>query len=132
MTTTFEPWLRALEGAGKGPFTCTIFRGQPFAFSWTVTGDYTGATYKGSLRLQPDAAGATLVDFTTAALVIAGGQTTFKISLTKAQTAALPADGEGDGVVELATTILWTRSGVPEEMLMGGTALVLGKVTDAS
>ena len=66
MATTFDAWLRQLAASGRRipDGTLTIDRGLPFSWSFTVTGDWSGATIAASLRLGPDVAGDALEDFT--------------------------------------------------------------------
>lgn len=130
--TTFDPWLQQLREAQKGPVTLQIDRGLPWQYSLALQADYTGATLKGSIRLTPDTPDPTLADFTVSGPVVADGVSTFTLSLTKTQTAALPSDTDRDGVSEFAFDLLITPDGGIEQRLFGGVAVVKGKVTNAS
>lgn len=136
MATTFDAWLRQLAASGRRipDGTLTIDRGLLFAWTFTVTGDWTGATVAASLRLDPDAAGATLEDFATSndGYDPDSGKTGFTLSLTKDETGALLADDDGDALVPTAIDILFTPSGGSQMRLMGGIVMIAGKVTDAS
>jgi len=134
MKTQFDDWLAQLRRAGKGPVSINIDRGLPYSWSFTLRGNFTGSVLASSLRLSPDAGGATLVDFTAASPVYLSseGETLFNVSLTKTQTAALPADADGDGLLTLAFDTLLTPSGGTQFRLFGGTATIAGKVTNAA
>lgn len=130
--TTFDPWLAQLRAAQKGPVTLQIDRGLPFVYSFALQADYTGSSLIGSIRLNPDAIDPTLADFTVSGPTVTDGVTTFGLSLTKTQTAALPADTDVDGVSEFAFDLLFTPDGGTQQRLFGGVAVVKGKVTNAS
>lgn len=136
MSTTFDAWLRQLAASGRRipDGTITIDRSLPFSWSFTVTGDWTGATVASSLRLDPDAAGATLEDFAAVndGYDAVSGKTGFTLSLTKTETGALLVDDDGDALVATAIDILFTPSGGSQMRLMGGVAMIAGRVTDAS
>lgn len=141
MATEFDAWLRQLTVAGMRipDGRLTINRGLPFYWGFTMGGDWTGAVLVSSLRLTPDAADPVVADFTCETLAYdptstdesATGVTPFTITLSGAQTAALTADNDADGVVELAVDFVLTPSGGDPWRLMGGVAVVAGKVTDA-
>lgn len=131
LTSPFYEWEQALADAGKGPASIYIDRSIPFSAVWSIGANFTGATAKASLRSSPDASGSTLADFTVSSPTVSGGVTTFTVSLSASATAALPADTEGDGVVPLVWDFLLTPSGGTQFRLMGGTAYVSGKVTNA-
>ncbi|MGX7926450.1 hypothetical protein ACWPMX_07740 [Tsuneonella sp. HG094] len=131
--TTFEEWLRQLRAAGKlAPNGINIDRGLPFAWTFALGGDWTGATIASSLRLDPDAAGATVEDFTCSndGYDADADATEFTLALTDAETAALIADTDGDALVQLAWDVVFTPSGGDTMRLMGGIATVTGKVTN--
>lgn len=134
MAAPFEPWLRQLAASGRRipDGTITIDRGAPFNWTFTVTGDWTGAAVKAALRLEPDAAGAVLVALTATndGYDAGSGKTRFTLSLTKAQTGALLPDDDGDALVSVAIDVLFAPSGGVQERLMGGAAVIAGKVTD--
>lgn len=131
MDTTFDPWLKELEAAKKGPVELRIDRGLPFRYVMALQLDLTGAVFTAALRTEPDAGVAPLVSFTVTSGV-AAGVTTVTLALTKEQTAALPADGDGDALVALAFDLLVVPAGGTQSRLLGGTAIVSGKVTNAS
>lgn len=134
MKAPFEPWLRQLAASGRRipDGTITIDRGMPFNWPFTITGDWTGATVKASLRQEPDAAGAVVIDLTASndGYDAGSNKTGFTLSLTKAQTGGLLADDDGDALVTLALDVLFTPSGGVQERLMGGAVVLAGKVTD--
>lgn len=128
--TTFDEWLRQLRAAGKlAPNGINIDRGVPFTWTFALGGDWTGATIASSLRLAPDANGATVANFTVSNDGVVGGATEFTISLTNVQTAALTADTDGDALVQLAWDVLFTPSGGTKMRLFGGVATIAGEVT---
>lgn len=129
MASTFDDWLRALALAGKGPATLYCDRGVAFARTLAVGADLTGASVRGEVRAAPDATGSALATFTVSALSVAGGQTSFTLSLTETVVNALPAPGDGSGVVDLVFDLLWTPSGGTEQRLFGGIFKVIGQVT---
>lgn len=135
MATTFDAWLRALAAAGKGrlpPLGINIDRGLPFEETLVFGGEWAGAALSASLRVEPDAPGSTIADFTVSAPVVYGGYTGFTLTLTKEQTAALPESGAADALAQLAFDVLFTPSGGTQRRAFGGVATVSGKVTNAS
>ena len=134
MATPFDEWLRQLAASGKGGFTLpAATRGRKYSFGFQATADFTGATLRGEVRLAPDAGGAALATFTCSGPTVALGVTTFTIVLLAGtganSTGILPADGDGDGLVELAVDVLLTPSGGVEELLFVAKLPVLGRVT---
>jgi hypothetical protein len=134
--TTFDDWLRQLRAAGKlAPAGISIDRGLPFNWTMAIGGDWTGATVTSSLRLSPDAAGAPVRDFTVNPMGYSPtlDATEYKLSLTKNETAGLPADTDGDGLVQLAWDVLLLPDGGSVDLdtirLFGQVATVTGKVT---
>jgi len=132
MASTFEAWLRQLAAARQGPVAMQIDRGVAFRTRLVVGAPLSGAVLAGSLRLAPDAGGAVLASFTCGAAEIDGDYTGFAVTLTSVQTAALPADTDGDALVELAFDFLLTPSGGTQKRLFGGVATVAGKVTNGT
>ena len=130
--TTFDAWLAELAKAQKGPVTLQIDRGIPFVYSLALDGDWTGSALIGSIRLAPDTVDPVLVSFTVSGPTVVDDVTSFTLSLTKTQTAALPADNDADGVSQFAYDLLFTPDGGTEQRLFGGVAVVKGKVTNAS
>jgi hypothetical protein len=133
MSTTFDDWLRQLAAAGKlARSGIAIDRGLPFAWTFALGGDWTGATIASSLRLAPDAEGDAVEDFTCPNDGYSADldATEFTLALTALQTAALTADDDGDGLATLAWDVLFTPSGGDEMRLFGGPATIAGKVTD--
>lgn len=130
--TPFDEWLRQLAAAKKGPVPLRIDRGLPWTYTIALQADYTGSSLIGSIRLAPDAIDPVLVSFTVSGPSVADGVTSFTLSLTKEQTAALPADADADGTTQLVYDLLFTPSGGTQSRLFGGVVEVLGKVTNAS
>lgn len=137
--TAWDDWLRKLSADGKGglglqgkPQMRAIDRGLPYVYVLAVGMDVSADTFDASIRAAPDAAGATLADFDVTVGSYADGVTTITLELTEEQTAALPSDGDADGLEELVFDILWTPSGGTQQRFMGGVIQVSGKVTDGS
>lgn len=134
-TTTFDTWLAQHKAAGSGGviLPLTIDRGGAFAEVMAVQGNRSADAFAASLRANPDASGSTLADFTitVGAYNAASDLTPVTLALTKAATAALPADDEGDGVIYLAMTMLWDPAGSAAQTLLLAAAIPLtGKVTE--
>jgi len=135
MVTQFEAWLQQLGSAGKRiKPTIPIDRGLPFAFIFSMQGDWAGSQISASLRLFPDAGGDTLADLTCAepAYDPIDDLTIFSMTLTGAQTQDLPSDALLEGVVRVAIDIVLRPAGYNPFRLMGGVATIVGKVTNAS
>lgn len=129
--STFDAWVRQLAATRKGPAPMQIDRGLPFSARFVIGAPMAGSV-SAAIRLAPDAGGAVLVAFTASAVTVEGDYAEFTLSLTKVQTAALPADTDGDALVELAYDVLFTPTGGTQTRLFGGVATVAGKVTDAA
>lgn len=133
--TPFEPWLRQLAATGQrvpDALCPQIDRGLQCLYRFTLEGNWASATVHSSLRLDPDASGATIVDFTCVneGYDAAAGMTTFLLFLSSAETTALPPDSDGDALVQLAWDVLFQPSGGANARLFGGVATVRGKVTN--
>lgn len=123
----WDEWLAALKAAGRGGAhlpQLTIDRGLAYSKVIAFAADLSGDTITAALRASPDAA-SVLVDFTVAVGAYTGGTTEVTLSLTSAQTAALPADSDLDGVEEFPFDLL--RNGA---RLLAGTIKIAGKVTN--
>lgn len=136
MATTFDAWLAACAAAGKGGarWVWTATRGLAFGIVLDLDGDWTGTAMAAYVRQQPDAAGAALVDFsvTGPVVVTVGDIVTSAFTFTLAagsganSTGALPADTDGDGVVDLPLFITLTESGGTADLFAGGIMRVIG------
>src|SRR5690606_29289646 len=107
-------------------------RGLAYEYTLAIGADLSADAFEASLRASPDAAGATLADFTITVGSYADSVTPITLELTEEETAALPIDGNADGLETMVFDILWTPSGGTEQRLMGGIIQVSGKVTDGS
>lgn len=131
MKTPFDIWLRELGAAGKlVKRGIRIDRGVPFAWSFALAGDWTSATIKSALRLNPDA-GEPIEEFSCSNDGMIDEATVFTIALTADETGALPFDGTGEAVTRMAWDILFTPPGGDELRLLGGAASVVGEVTQS-
>lgn len=130
---TFEPWLAQLAAAGKGPVTLYATRGRAWRTTITLAGNWTGATMRGQIRLEPDAA-ASLASFTITGPVVVGDSTQFTLSLAAGaganSTGVLPADSAGENFIELPFDLLLTPSGGVEDLLFGGNFILIGRITE--
>ena len=123
----WDDWLASLKAAGKGGVPLpqlTIDRGLAYEKIIAFEADLSADTITAALRASPDAA-SVLVDFTVAVGAYSGGTTEVTLSLTSAQTAALPSDSDLDGVEEFPFDLL--RNG---SRLLAGTIKLAGKVTN--
>lgn len=135
MSTTFDAWLRECTAAQKGGAGFTWYATRGTAFSWILRreGSWAGTTMRAILRSQPDAA-VSLAEFTESAanLVTIDGAAWTEFTFTLAagpganSTASLPADGDADGLVQLALLIWETPAGGSEDFFAGGTFVVMG------
>lgn len=136
MATTFDTWLAACAAAGKGGarWIWTAMRGFKYTAVIDLDGDWTGATMAAYVRQQPDAVGDPLVTFSVTGPVVAtlGGVTTsaFTFELVAGtganSTGILPADTDGDAVLDLPLFITITESGGSAELFAGGIMRVMG------
>lgn len=132
--TPFDGWLSQLAGSGKGGFTLpAASRTRKYTVGVQIPGDFTGATMRAEVRAGPDAGGSALASFTVTGPVVAGGNSTFSLSLAAGSgansTGVLPADAAGDGTVWLAVDVLLTPSGGTEELLFGAALPLVGRIT---
>lgn len=136
MATTFDDWLRQLRAAKQGPASINIDRGVPFAWSFSIKDNLPGAKVRASLRLEPDSSGAAIADFAVSGPEIVtvpdGTFTVFNLSLSAAQTSTMPADNDGDGLVQLAFDTLLAPTGGAFNRFFAGAATISGKVTNGS
>lgn len=129
----FDGWLRELAAANKGGFV-TRLPDATRTLAWStpvvLPGDWTGAVLEGTISASPDAASA-LATFAVSGPVVAGGTSTFTISLASGTgantTGSLPADGTGAGFIELPYMLRLTPSGGVKDTLFGGLFPLLGK-----
>ena len=128
MSTQFQAWLSSL-GSRRADLPAAD-RALAVSHTLTYPGNVTTATLRGAIKASPDAT-AELATFTIGTPVFADGVTTWAISLTAAQTAGLPADGDGDGVETFVFDFLLTLSGQPTARICGGLFVVSGFVTEA-
>lgn len=139
MATEFDDWLRQLAAAGKGGSALSAkdipaaIRGNAWSLILVLPGDFSAATISGTLRASPDASTALATLSFTALTYDAGTNKTTTTGSLAAGTGAnstgiLPADADGNGVLELPLAIYLTPSGGTNELLLGGKFTLLGKV----
>lgn len=129
MTTQFDTWLQTLGGL-RADMPMTV-RGLAISHTVTFPGNVTTATLTGSVKAAPDAT-SELAVFTVGAPSFNAGTnlTTWAVSLTGAQTGALPVDADGDGRVDLIFDFILTLSGGTPQRIFGGLFPVSGFVTE--
>ena len=119
MTTQYNTWLKTL-GPLRADMPMTV-RGQAISHTVTYPGDVTTATLAGSVKASPDAT-SELAVFTVGTPSFNSGTnlTTWAVSLTGAQTGALPVDADGDGRTDLIYDFLLTLSGGTAQRIFRG------------
>jgi hypothetical protein len=127
--TQWTDWLGQLAAAGKGPVPISdVVRGRDWLWGVNLDADFTGASLAGDVRAAPDASGDPLATFTVSGPVVTDGVSRFTISLDAAATAALPADGDGNGVEAWPYMLFLTPAGGAAELLIGGALTLMGNV----
>src|SRR3546814_11438315 len=109
-----------------------IDRGLPYVYVMAIGMDVSADSFEASIRAAPDAAGAALADFDVTVGAFADGVTTITLELSDTQTAALPSDGDADGLEEMVFDMLWSPSGGTQQRFLAGAIPVSGKVTAGS
>jgi len=130
MTDEFADWLAQLGRDRKGPVTFeAVTRGLPWVGT-TVTfpGNVTTATLQMQIRAAPNSA-TVLEDVTIGTPSFADGKTTWALSMTAAETLALPGIENENGLAYLPTDVLLTLSGSSAQRLFGGILPVSGYIT---
>lgn len=127
MTNQFQTWLNTL-GPLRADMPMTV-RGQAISHEVTYPGNVTTATLTGSVKANPDVE-SELAVFTVGTPAFAGGLTTWTISLTGAQTLALPPGP--DGRTDLVYDFLLSLSGGTPQRIFGGLFPVSGFVTETA
>jgi hypothetical protein len=128
----YTDWLKSLgplRADLPGPGMPMPVRGLTVSHTMTYPGNVTTATIAGSVKASPDAT-AELAVFTIGSPVFADGKTTWPISLSGAQTAALPADTDGNGEETFIYDLLLTLSGGTPQRIAGGLFSISGFVTE--
>jgi hypothetical protein len=80
------------DGAAAIDLYCDRF--DDFEMPVTISAELPSATFQAEIRLQPDTPGDPLASLTISTPVVAGGNTTFTMSLAQAAVEALPASPE--------------------------------------
>lgn len=133
MQSTRQEWLTQMKWDGHaGRQLTSIPRGLDWSVTLNFGIDWSADSFFMSLREEPDAPDPTTVDVTINVGAYSGGVTPVTLSLTAAQTAALPADDNGDDLKELFYDILRQTGGAgAKRRIMAGNIYVSGKVTNA-
>lgn len=125
MTDPFPQWTALLAQARKGPVSLPVaVRGQAYQHNISISGDWTLSTLTGSVRASPDS-GSVLAAFTIGTPSLVGGLTVWPVSLSTAQTTALPVDADGDGVEYFPYDFLLNN-----QRLFGGIFPLSGHITE--
>lgn len=134
MKTSFDTWLAELAAAGLGGSALgddaipRASRGKAWAFVGKLAGDWSTATFAGTISASPDAPGVLATMMPIAPVYDAGtAYTTFGFNMTSTQVDSLPNDSDGDGAQAFPFTMTITPSGGTEKVLVGGAFVVLGK-----
>lgn len=135
METQWKDWRLQLASAAKGGIEFkTMRRDLPYSLVLTFNADYSADTFDAALRLGPDTA-SELVSFSVSVGSYVDGWTNVTLSLTKSQVATVAAaasDGDLDGLAEVVFDLLHTPSGGTQQLMLGGTIPLIGKVTDGA
>ena len=127
METQHADWMRRLAADGQGPATLkSITRGEDYSTSFSLPFDADADTFAATLSIAPDSA--PLATFSAAVSAFDGTSTAVTLSLTEATVNGLPADTDGDGLVELVFSVQRTPSGGSEARLFAGNVFISGKV----
>ena len=123
-------WLAAMAEDEKGGVTLPCRRGTKFKLTLQITGDYSAASFRGQVRNWPDSAESNdpLASFTIAVGSYSGGLTLVTVSLTAAETLALPAAADRVGYLLFPFDILMTPSAGDEDLLLAGALRIMGAV----
>ena len=131
MQTPFNTWLQSL---GPRRADMRADRGLPMSHTIQYPGNVTSWGLAGTVKSSPDSV-TELAVFTigTPSFDAGSNLTTWAVSLSAAQTAALPADADLDGRVDLVFDFLISGPGgtnPPPFRLFGGIFSVSGFVTE--
>lgn len=121
----FPEWLAALGARRADLIGSDHVRGQSLSHTVRYTGDWSASSLTGSVKAAPDAA-TELAVFAVSSPVFADGVTSWFISLSASQTAALPADGDANGIEDFVYDVL-----IDGRRLFGGLFRISGFVTEA-
>ena len=124
MNVQHPEWLKTLGRRRADLPVSEQVRGQAISHLVRYPGDLTSATLTGTVKSAPDATAA-LATFTVGTPVFEDGETRWVVSLTGAQTGALPADSDADGVEYFVYDFLLNNA-----RLFGGLFPLSGFVTE--
>ena len=132
MTQSTRPdWLLQMKQDGHaGRELRSIPRGLDWELTLNFGDDWSADEFFISLREEPGAPDPVTATVTVSVGSYTSGVTPVTLSLTAAQTAALPADDNSDGLKELFYDILRQTGGTgSKRRIMAGNVFVSGKVT---
>jgi len=126
----FADWLAQLGRDSKGP---VMFEAVTRGLAWTGTvvtypGNVTTATLDMQIRAAPNSA-SVIEDVTIGAPVFADGKTTWALSMTAAETLALPGVENENGLAYFPVDVTLALSGSSAQRLFGGILPVSGYIT---
>lgn len=129
MESQYPDWLRRARSDGHGGGTLpSLVRGVPEPYVMHVPLDVSADAFTLTMRQSPDAGGDAALEFTTSVGAFDGTYTPVTFTPDPTQFAALPADGDADGLVELFFDILRTPSGGSARRFAAGNIFISGKV----
>lgn len=132
MISQWTTWLRRLAADGHGGVSLpAIVRGLSYPLTIKIPLDVTADAFTGSVAISPDAE-EPLEEFAVSIGAWDGTYTPVTLTLSQAQVAALPADGDFDGLEEVVFDILRTPSGSHQRRYLAGNIPISGKVTDGA
>ena len=131
MSYPYTDWLLSL-GSRRVTLPPAV-RGLAYSKTVSYPGDVRTATIRGTAKAAPDQA-TELATFTFGTPSLIDGRTVWAFSLPGGfganSTGALPADDDGNGVVNLVFDFLITLPGLSEDRLVGGIFPLSGFVTE--
>lgn len=134
MKTPFDDWLAEKRRARKGGAVLRSgSRGRAFRQPMLIPGDFSGASWRGQVRIHPDAE-ALLASFTFSAGVYnaAIGKTLVTFSLPGGSgadgTGSLPLPTDGSTIAVFPFEVLCTPAGGTEDEFLAGAIPIIGRV----
>ena len=134
MNHQFKDWLAVHAAGNRGGVArpdLAITRGREWTARLALTGDFTADTLFGSIGLEPNDGVSEVADFSVVAGAFSGGETAFDFTLSAAQTATIPADADGDGLLWLPFDISREPLGAAPYIILSGVVPVQGSVGGA-